>query len=112
MTNEHNYENHVIRANRVPDAQFIYGGFGWAFEIHEANTDNFEFRIVIKSNLAGSEADIQHVYQIGLRTVGELIDDCPKQNEYCCWWSQEGGLQFDDCSNVSPGVTRAPLPRN
>src|SRR5690554_6251070 len=97
---QENYKGFIITWNAVPEAQFIYGGFGWALR---SEVNNNRFCVVIKCPMESDDYK-EAVLQRGIERVKAYIDRMDFENgqTYCFWWRQPDGLEEDDCANVSP----------
>lgn len=110
------YKDHLIQANRVPDAQFGYGsGFGWALRVSDNRTDKPLFFAVVKSFLGErSQDNIDQALGLLVNTVHVIIDKGVPEKEYYCYrWEPDGSEKIpfseDDCDLISPPSVRSPV---
>lgn len=100
------YGDYAIVANQVPEAQFDFGGFGWAFAVRDESTNAHAFTVVLKCIEVADEESRRIAYERGGQVVRQRIDadDHESGGYYCYWWRQPDILEQDDCSNVSPST--------
>ncbi len=81
------YKGFQIEINRVPDKQFDFGGFGWAFQIFKDN--KLFFKVVIKATSGQDENDnVQSADKWGITKIMSMIDmdAFEKGKTYCYQW--------------------------
>ncbi len=90
------YKGFSVEINPVPEYQFDFGDFGWAFQVFESNI--LCFRLVVKS--AGgrqTEANKNRALEWGKKHIRSLIDNRNFESGtcYCYLWT-------DMATNSSP----------
>jgi len=109
MEEEFPYKNYNVKFNRVPDVQFDFGGFGWAFDAREQG-GNLAFRLIMKSpTRSHDEVFVATAKDQGLIQVRKLIDEGFERMEYCFFWKEGIGWDKADCDEISPGNFRSPF---
>lgn len=81
------YQGYRIEINSVPEAQFDFDDFGWAFQVYEDSL--LCFRMVIKTAGGGrTEANKSHALNWGKEKTHVLIDEQRFENgtTYCYEW--------------------------
>ena len=82
------YKGLQIEINEVPDRQFEFDGFGWAYQIFRET--ELLFSIVIKATFGKDNKDnVQASYKWGIRKITSMIDmnTFEKEKTYCFQWS-------------------------
>jgi len=81
------YKEYRIKINQVPECQFDFDDFGWAFQVFKDNAPCF--RIVIKTaNSRKTDANKTRVLTWGKEIIHALLDteSFEKEAEYCYEW--------------------------
>ena len=87
MSQDYYYKGYHIRVNAVPREQFIYGGFGWAYQV--LRKKKLCLRMVIKGQgILNTEKDQVQIREKGLHQIYNFIDHqenvlCKQIQEYC-----------------------------
>jgi len=82
------YKGFQIEINKIPDIQFEFGGFGWAYQIFK-DSELF-FRVVIKATFGQDDNDnVQSSYEWGITKITSMIDMdiFEKGKTYCFKWN-------------------------
>lgn len=106
------FKNFVIERNRVPEQQFDFGGFGWAFRVFSSTDQMNSFHLVVKYPFSDyDDKSIDIVLNQGREEIQRRIENAEykRGGYYCYWWEPLIGIQADDCDNVSPGAMRTPV---
>jgi hypothetical protein len=90
------YKEYRIVINSVPEQQFDFDDFGWAFQVSKDNVPCL--RMVIKTaNSRKTDANKKYVLTWGRKKIHALLDmeSFEKEAEYCYEW-------IDVPSNLAP----------
>lgn len=103
------YKGYAVEYNQIPDAQFDFGGFGWAFRVIETGTPpnsqtNKElFRAILKAQVYYDDA-VKEIARQQLKSFVEaLIDNGTwERKQYCFSW-QIGATNMSegDCDQIA-----------
>jgi len=80
------YKGFQIEINEVPDLQFDFDGFGWAYQVF--NGSELFFRVVIKA-VVGNNDNVQSSYKWRITKIISMIEmnNFEKGKTYCYKWN-------------------------
>ena len=110
------YKGYTFEPNQIPEGQFAFGGFGWAFKVYPSASSKL-FCIVVLKSLSGerTQVNLEQARRLGENVVRSLIDEAKFDKSYYCYqWEPNGPESLPvtevDCDEISPGDQRSPVP--
>lgn len=82
------YKDFQVEINEVPDRQFDFDGFGWAYQIFRG--PELLFKVVIKATFGkDDENNVQASYKWGIKKITSMINmnSYEKERTYCYQWN-------------------------